>query len=88
MSEGEEGKMSLAEALLDLAQHPERIRELEDVERGDRLGLLEGWYPGAFSGGRRELLESGLKQIRLRIEADVAASNPHTHSITFTIITF
>ena len=86
--------MTFAEALLDLAKRPDLIAELEDAAKADRIGILQREYPGVFEGHRGDFLlapeggETGLRQIRLRIEADVAASAPKTHSITFVIITF
>jgi len=87
--------MTFAEALLDLAKRPDLVAQLEDARKEDRIGILQREYPGVFEGNRGDFLlapegggETGLRQIRLRIEADVAASTPKTHSITFVIITF
>jgi hypothetical protein len=91
--EGGSGQRTLADALLDLARRPDLIARLQDAPKADRLGILQEEYPDVFEGNRGDYLlpdgeGSGLRQIRLRIEADIAASPPKTHSITFVWITF
>jgi hypothetical protein len=83
------GHLTLAEVLLDLAQMPDRLLELEDAASTDeKIELLRNWYPSLFTRGREALIRNNLKQIRLVIEADLAASDSHTHRITFVTITF
>ena len=83
-------RQTLAEVLLDLAQNPDRLLELEDtVEKEQKVALLSEWYPNYFSAaGRRVLVEENLRQIRLSVEADYEASPGHTIRITWVIITF
>jgi hypothetical protein len=83
------GKLTLAEVLLDLAQQPDRLLELEDaVSRDGKIELLREWYPDLFTPGREALLRNNLRQIRLTIEGDYEASDSHTIRITSAIITF
>jgi hypothetical protein len=83
------GKLTLAEVLLDLAQQPDRLLELEDaLSRDGKIQLLSEWYPDLITPGREALLKNNLSQIRLTIEADYAASDSHTIRITSVIITF
>jgi hypothetical protein len=83
------GNLTLAEVLLDLAQKPDRLLELEDAaSKDEKIELLRRWYPDLFTSGREALIRSSLTQIRLVIEADLAASDSHTVRITFVTITF
>jgi len=89
MEQSGEQRMTLAEVLLDLAQQPERLLELEDAEDpAAKTALLEAWYPGLVIGGRRTLVTEHLHQIRVSIEADIVASDGHTVKITWLIITW
>jgi hypothetical protein len=84
------GNLTLADVLLDLAQQPDRLLQLEDtLEKEEKVALLSEWYPDYFSAaGRRAFVEDNLQQIRLTVEADYEASPGHKIRITFVIITF
>jgi hypothetical protein len=84
------GNLTLAEVLLDLAQQPERLLELEDTpEREEKVRLLSDWYPEYFrSAGRSAFVEDNIRQIRVIIEADYEASPGHTIRIMSVYITF
>lgn len=83
------GKLTIAEVLLDLAQKPERLLDLEDAASKEaKIDLLREWYPDVFTPGREALIRNNLTQIRLVIESDFAASDSHTVRITFVTITF
>jgi hypothetical protein len=84
------GNLTLAEVLLDLAQQPERLLDLEDTAtKEEKIALLSGWYPEYFrAAGRRAFVENNIRQIRLIIEADYEASPGHTIRILSVYITF
>jgi hypothetical protein len=83
------GNLTFAEVLLDLAQQPDRLLELEDAESRDaKIALLREWYPDLFTSGREAFLTNNLTQIRLTIEGDYAASDSQTIRITFVVVTF
>jgi hypothetical protein len=83
------GKLTIAEVLLDLAQKPDRLLDLEDAaSKEEKIELLREWYPDVFTPGREALIRNNLTQIRLVIESDFAASDSHTVRITFVTITF
>lgn len=84
------GNLSLADVLLDLAQQPERLLELEDtLGKEEKIALLSDWYPDYFTApGRRAFIENNIQQIRLAVEADYEASPGHTVRIMSVIITF
>ena len=84
------GNLTLAEVLLDLAQQPERLLELEDTAtKEEKIALLEGWYPDYFrAAGRSAFVENNIRQIRVIIEADYEASPGHTIRIMSVYITF
>jgi hypothetical protein len=84
------GNLTLAEVLLDLAQQPERLLELEDTPtKEEKIALLEGWYPDYFRApGRRAFVENNIQQIRLAVEADYEASPGRTIRVMSVVITF
>ena len=84
------GNLTLAEVLLDLAQQPERLLDLEDApSKEQKIALLEEWYPDYFNAlGRKAFVDHNLRQIRVAVEADYEASPGHTIRITFITITF
>jgi hypothetical protein len=84
------GNPTLAEVLLDLAQQPERLLELEDtLEKEAKIELLSEWYPEYFrAAGRRAFVENNIRQIRVAVEADYEASPGHTIRIMSVVITF
>lgn len=84
------GNLTLAEVLLDLAQQPERLLELEDTTgKEEKIRLLSEWYPEYFaSAGRSAFVENNIRQIRVAVEADYEASPGHTVRIMSVIITF
>ena len=84
------GNLTFAEVLLDLAEQPDRLLELEDAESRDaKIALLREWYPGVFaSAARAAFVTNNLKSIRLTIESDYAASDSQTIRVTFVVVTF
>jgi hypothetical protein len=83
------GNLTFAEVLLDLAQQPDRLLELEDADSRDaKIDKLRTWYPEFFTPGREAFLTNNLTQIRVTIEGEYAASDSQTIRVTFVVVTF
>ena len=84
-----DSRLTLAEILIDLAKDPQKLFVLQDAETPEaKLEVLRSFYGDRITVGHERLLRENLRQLRFKIEADVAASDPHTHSITWFIITW
>jgi hypothetical protein len=84
-----DSRLTLAEILIDLAKDPDKLFQLQDAATPEeKLAVLRSFYGERLTAGHERLFQENLRQIRVKVEADVAASDPHTHSITWFIITW